>query len=75
LPDAKKCGDEFWGRVFIISHSGRRGRGGNPLSRTEDTEDAENPRYLYSRSLLRLNKSFHAGRWHPERGSSVCANK
>jgi len=37
----------------------RGGRGGIPLSRTEDTEGAENPRYLYSRSLLRLNKSFH----------------
>ena len=75
LPDAKKWGDEFLGRVFVISHSGRRGRGGNPLSRTEHAEGAENPKYLYSRSLLRLNKSFHAGCWHPERGISVCANK
>ena len=41
LPDAKKCGDEFLGRVFVGSHSARRGRGGMPLSRTEHAEGAE----------------------------------
>jgi hypothetical protein len=55
LPDAKKCGDEFWGESFhylaqrtqraqrqsIISHRGHRGRGGILLSRTEDAEGAE----------------------------------
>jgi hypothetical protein len=61
LSDAKKFGDEFWWEGFDGSHSGHSGRGGIPLSRTADTEGAENPRYLYSRSLLRLNKSFHAG--------------
>ena len=41
LSDAKKCGDEFLGRVFVGSHRARRGRGGIPLSRTEGAEGAE----------------------------------
>jgi len=46
LSDAKKCGDEFLGRVFVGSHSARRGRGGMPLSRTEHAEVAEACHYL-----------------------------
>jgi hypothetical protein len=40
-----------------------------------DAEGAENPRYLYSRSLLRLDKSFHVGGLHSERGISVRAKR
>ena len=63
LPDAKKCGDEFLGRVFIISHSGRGGRGSNRHFQRYFTLPT-------SRFLLCI-ASFHAGCWHPERGISV----